>query len=92
MNIKRFRFDLNQEYQSIRLANGAVMFLEYIRIPAWSNLSRCYKNLCVIGSQNTNVFDSTQGTTGNGILFTCKGGNVVTNYFYEVWYLLGLQD
>ena len=80
-NIKRLRFDLNQEYQSIKLANGAVMFLEYIRMPALSNLSTCYKNLRVIGSQNMNVFDSTQGTTGNGILFTCEGGNVATNYF-----------
>jgi len=42
-NIKRLRFDLNQEYQSIKLANGAVMFLEYIRMPALSNLSTCYK-------------------------------------------------
>jgi hypothetical protein len=80
-NIKRLRFDLNQEYQSIKLTNGAVMFLEYIRMPALSNLSTCYKNLRVIGSQNMNVFDSTQGTTGNGILFTCEGGNVATNYF-----------
>jgi hypothetical protein len=80
-NIKRLRFDLNQEYQSIKLANGAVMFLEYIRMPALSNLSTCYKNLRVIGGQNMNVFDSTQGTTGNGILFTCEGGNVATNYF-----------
>jgi hypothetical protein len=57
------------------------MFLEYIRMPALSNLSTCYKNLRVIGGQNMNVFDSTQGTTGNGILFTCEGGNVATNYF-----------
>ena len=80
-NIKRLRFDLNQEYQSIKLANGAVMFLEYIRMPALTNLSTCYKNLRVIGSQNINIFDSTQGTTGNGILFTCEGGNNATNYF-----------
>jgi hypothetical protein len=50
-------------------------------MPALSNLSTCYKNLRVIGSQNMNVFDSTQGTTGNGILFTCEGGNTATNYF-----------
>ncbi len=56
------------------------MFLEYIRMPALSNLSTCYKNLRIIGSQNMNVFDSTQGTTGNGILFTCEGGNNATNY------------
>ena len=80
-NIKRLRFDLNQEYQSIRIANGAVMFLEFIRMPALTNISTCYKNLRVIGSQNINVFDSTQGTTGNGILFTCEGGNAATNYY-----------
>jgi hypothetical protein len=80
-NIKRLRFDLNQEYQSIRIANGAVMFLEFIRMRSLTTLSTCYKNLRVVGSQNINVFDSTQGTTGNGILFTCEGGNVATNYF-----------
>jgi hypothetical protein len=50
-------------------------------MPALSNLSTCYKNLRVVGSQNIDVFDSTQGTTGNGILFTCEGGNTATNYF-----------
>jgi hypothetical protein len=73
-NIKRLRFDLNREYR-------AVMFLEYIRMPALTNLSTCYKNLRVVGSQDIDVFDSTQGTTGNGILFTCEGGNTATNYF-----------
>ena len=48
-NIKRLRFDLNQEYQSIKIANGAVMFLEFIRMPALTTLSICYKNLRVIG-------------------------------------------
>jgi hypothetical protein len=80
-NIKRLRFDLNQEFQPIRLANGAVMFLEFIRMPALTNISTCYKNLRVIGAQNINVFDSTQGTTGNPILFTCEGGNTAVNYF-----------
>ena len=80
-NIKKLRFDFNQEFQSVRLANGAVMFLEYIRMPALSNLSTCYKNLRVVGAQDITVFDSTQGTTGNPILFTCEGGNVATNYF-----------
>jgi hypothetical protein len=80
-NIKRLRFDLNQEFQSIRIANGSVMFLEFIRMPALSNLSTCYKNLRVIGSQNITVFDSTQGTTGNPVLFTCEGGNTAVNYF-----------
>ena len=80
-NIKRLRFDLNQEFQSIRIANGAVIFLEFIRMPALTNISTCYKNLRVIGAQNINVFDSTQGTTGNPVLFTCEGGNVATNYY-----------
>ncbi len=38
-NIKRLRFDLNQEFQSIRIANGAVLFLEFIRMPAFTNTS-----------------------------------------------------
>ena len=80
-NIKRLRFDLNQEFQAIRIANGAVIFLEFIRMPALTNLSTCYKNLRVIGAQNITVFDSTQGTTGNPILFTCEGGNNAVNYF-----------
>ena len=80
-NIKRLRFDLNQEFQSIRIANGAVIFLEFIRMPALTNLSTCYKNLRVIGAQNINVFDSTQGTIGNPVLFTCEGGNTATNYY-----------
>ena len=80
-NIKRLRFDLNQEFQSIRIANGAVIFLEFIRMPALTNLSTCYKNLRVIGAQNITLFDSTQGTTGNPVLFTCEGGNAATNYY-----------
>ena len=80
-NIKRLRFDLNQEFQSIKIANGAVIFLEFIRMPALTNISTCYKNLRVVGAQNITVFDSTQGTTGNPILFTCEGGNTATNYF-----------
>ena len=50
-------------------------------MPALTNISTCYKNLRVIGAQNINVFDSTQGTTGNPILFTCEGGNNAVNYF-----------
>ena len=80
-NIKRLRFDLNQEFQAIRIANGAVIFLEFVRMPALTNLSTCYKNLRVIGAQNITVFDSTQGTTGNPVLFTCEGGNNAVNYF-----------
>jgi hypothetical protein len=80
-NIKRLRFDLNQEFQAIKIANGAVLFLEFIRMPALTNLSTCYKNLRVLGAQNITVFDSTQGTTGNPILFTCEGGNAAVNYF-----------
>ncbi len=33
-NMKRLRFDLNQEFQLVRIANGAVLFLEFIRMPA----------------------------------------------------------
>ena len=80
-NIKRLRFDLSQEFQSIKIANGAVLFLEFIRMPALTGLSTCYKNLRVIGAQNITVYDSTQGTTGNPILFTCEAGNTATNYF-----------
>ena len=80
-NIKRLRFDLSQEFQSIKIANGAVLFLEFIRMPGLTNLSTCYKNLRVIGAQNITVYDSTQGTTGNPILFTCEGGFTATNYF-----------
>jgi len=80
-NIKRLRFDLSQEFQSIKIANGAVIFLEFIRMPALTGISTCYKNLRVIGAQNITVYDSTQGTTGNPILFTCEGGNTATNYF-----------
>ena len=50
-------------------------------MPALTNNSTCYKNLRVLGAQNINVFDSTQGTTGNPILFTCEGGNTSVNYF-----------
>jgi hypothetical protein len=80
-NIKKLKFDFNQEFQTIRLANGAVMFLEFIRMPALTNISTCYKNLRVVGAQDITVFDSTQGTTGNPILFTCEGGNTAINYF-----------
>jgi hypothetical protein len=80
-NIKRLRFDLNQEFQSKMIANGAVLFLEFIRMPGLTNISTCYKNLRVIGAQNITVFDTTQGTTGNPILFTCEGGNTAVNYF-----------
>ncbi len=73
-------FDLNQEYQAIKIANGAVLVLEFIRMPSLTNVST-YKNLRVLGAQNITVFDSTQGRTGNPILFTCEGGNAAVNYF-----------
>ena len=44
-NIKRLRFDLNQEFQSIKIANGAVLFLEFISMPALTGISTCYKIL-----------------------------------------------
>ena len=50
-------------------------------MPGLTNISTCYKNLRVLGAQNITVFDSTQGTTGNPILFTCEGGNTAVNYF-----------
>jgi hypothetical protein len=51
-----------------------ILFLEFKRMTALSNLSTCCQNLGVLGTQNISVFDSTQGTTGNPILFTCEGG------------------
>jgi hypothetical protein len=80
-NIKSLRFDLNQEFQLKRKTNNAVLFLEFIRIPALTNTSTCYKNSRVTGAQNKTVFDSTEGTTGNPISFTCEGGNTAVNYF-----------
>jgi hypothetical protein len=50
-------------------------------MPGLTNISTCYKTLRVFGAQNITVFDSTQGTTGNPILFTCKAGNAAVNYF-----------
>jgi hypothetical protein len=40
-NIKRLRFDLNQEFQSIRIANGAVLVLEFTSMPGLTNISTC---------------------------------------------------
>ena len=79
-NTKRLRFDLNQELQSLRLADNAELYLEYVRMPALSVNSTCFKNLRLVGASNVNIFDSIQGTTGNPILFTCESGNVATNY------------
>ena len=79
-NVKRLRFDFNQELAAIKLADGAQLYLEYVRMPALAN-SSCFKNLRLIGGLNLNIYDSVQGTTGNPILFSCESGNVATNYF-----------
>jgi hypothetical protein len=79
-NTKRLRFDLNQELQALKLADNADIYLEFVRMPALSVNSTCFKNLRLVGASNVNIFDSIQGTTGNPILFTCESGNVATNY------------
>ena len=79
-NTKRLRFDLNQELQALRLADNADIYLEFVRMPALSVNSTCFKNLRLVGASNVNIFDSIQGTTGNPILFTCESGNAATNY------------
>jgi hypothetical protein len=79
-NTKRLRFDLNQELQALRLSDNAELYLEYVRMPALSVNSTCFKNLRLIGASNINTFDSIQGSTGNPILFSCESGNVATNY------------
>ena len=79
-NTKRLRFDLNQELQALRLSDNAELYLEYVRMPALSVNSTCFKNLRLIGASNINTFDSIQGSTGNPILFTCESGNVATSY------------
>ena len=79
-NVKRLRFDFNQELAALKLADGAQLFLEYVRMPALAN-SSCFKNLRLIGGLNTNIYDSVQGSTGNPVLFSCESGNVATNYF-----------
>jgi hypothetical protein len=80
-NIKRVRFDLNQEFSQLQLADGAHLYLEYVRMPALGINSTCFKNLRLIGSENINTFDSIQGSQGNPILFSCEGGNNANNYY-----------
>ena len=80
-NTKKVRFDLNQEFSQLRIAEGSVIYLEFIRMPALGAISTCYKNLRVVGGQNINVFDSAQGSSGNPILFTFEGGNNANNYY-----------
>jgi hypothetical protein len=48
--MKRLKLDLNQEFQFIRIADGAVSFSEFIRMPALS----CSKR--VSGAQKITVF------------------------------------
>ena len=79
-NMKKLRFDLNQELQALRLSDNAELYLEYVRMPALSTNSTCFKNLRLIGASNINIFDSIQGSTGNPLLFTCESGNVATSY------------
>jgi hypothetical protein len=80
-NIKRIRFDLNQEFSQLKLADGAHLYLEYVRMPALSINSTCFKNLRLVGSENINIFDSVQGSQGNPIIFSCESGNNANNYF-----------
>ena len=80
-NIKRLRFDLNQEFSQLQLADGAHLYLEYVRMPALGANSTCFKNLRLIGGENINIFDSVQGSQGNPILFSCEGGNNANNYY-----------
>jgi hypothetical protein len=49
-------------------------------MPGLTNITTCYKNLRVSGARNITVFDSTQGTTGNPIVFTCERRNAAVNY------------
>ena len=89
-NIKQLRFDFHQEFQCIKLANGAAMFSEFIRMPELTNRLTCIKNLRVVGAQDITVFDSRQGTTGNPIYFACE----VTQQqiiFYQTLNILGYQ-
>ena len=46
------RFNLNQEFQTIKLVYWAVLYIEFIRMPALTNTSTGYKNLRVVGAQN----------------------------------------
>ena len=80
-NIKRIRFELNQEFSQLNLADGAHLYIEYVRMPALGINSTCFKNLRLIGSENINTFDSVQGSQGNPILFSCEGGNNANNYY-----------
>ena len=80
-NTKKLRFDLTQEFSSLKLADDSVIFLEYARMPALTALSTCYKNIRLCNSENINVFDSCQGSVGNPILFTCESGNNATNNY-----------
>jgi hypothetical protein len=80
-NTKRVKFDLNQEFSTLRLADGAVIFLEYARKPTYANAISCYKNLRVCGAENVNTFDSVQGSSGNPILFTCDSGFAAANFY-----------
>ena len=80
-NVKKLRFDLNQELSTLKLADGAHLYLEYIRMPALTVNSMFFKSLRLIGGENKNIFDSSQGTSGNPILFTCEGGNNTSNYY-----------
>jgi len=80
-NTKLLRFELNNELQQIKLAENAHLYLELIRMPAFGNNGSCYRALRLVGSQNINTFDSTNGTNGNPILFVCEHVNGASTYF-----------
>ena len=78
-NTKKLRFDLTQELSTLRLADGAVLYCEYVRMPAITNQS-CYKNIRLVGCNNLNTWDSCIGNAGNPVLFSCDAG-AATNYY-----------
>lgn len=80
-NIKLLRFELSNELQQIRLAENAHLYLELVRIPAFGVNGSCYRALRLVGSQNINTFDGTNGTTGNPILFVTEYFNGASTFF-----------
>jgi len=80
-NIKLLRFELSNELQQLRLAENAHLYLELVRMPAFGVNGSCYRALRLVGSQNINTFDGTNGTTGNPILFITEYFNGANTFF-----------
>lgn len=80
-NIKLLRFELSNELQQLRLAENAHLYLELVRMPAFGVNGSCYRALRLVGSQNINTFDSTNGITGNPILFITEYFNGANTFF-----------